>query len=134
MRQRRPQSTAAHAKHIEQLAAAVDAHRDGKPGRRLPRELRAQVVAVIEAGAPVGAVREACRLSGSQITRWRQVAAGSCSAGAAASAAAPSSTAASASPRVLSVVDRGTPQDTPLDGDIELRIGGWHVSLRRIAP
>jgi transposase-like protein len=128
MRKPRPQSTAAHAKHIEQLAAAVDAHRDGNPGRRLSRELRAQVVAVIEAGAPVGAVREACRVSGSQITRWRQAAANSGSGG----DAAPCSTAASASPRVLSVVDRGTPQDTLLDGEIELRIGGWHVSLRRV--
>jgi hypothetical protein len=35
---------------------------------------------------------------------------------------------------VLSVVDRVTPQDTLLDGEIELRIGGWHISLRRVAP
>jgi hypothetical protein len=34
---------------------------------------------------------------------------------------------------VLSVVDRGTRQDTLLDSEIELRIGGWHVSLRRVA-
>ena len=126
MRQPRPQSTVAHAKHIEQLAAAVDAHRDGNPRRRLTRELRARVVAAIEGGAPVRAVREACQLSESQITRWRAAGARSgCD-------AAPSSAAASASPRVLSVVDRGTGEDTQLDSEIEVCIGGWRVSLRRV--
>jgi transposase-like protein len=127
MRKRRPQS-AAQAQRLEQLAAAVDAHCGGRKRRRLTDDLRAQVVAAIDAGITVRAVSEACKLSASQITRWRQAAADS------ARDAAPSSPAASASPRVLSVVDRVTPQDTLLDGEIELRIGGWHVSLRRVAP
>jgi transposase-like protein len=127
MRQPRPQS-AAQAKRLEQLAAAVDAHCGGKPRRRLTDGLRAQVVAAVDAGVTVRAVSKACKASASQITRWRQVAADS------GRDAAPSGTAASASPRVLSVVDRVTPQDAVLDDDIELRIGGWHVSLRRVAP
>jgi Homeodomain-like domain len=126
MRHARRQLTAAHAKRLEQLAAAVDAYRAAYPRRRLSRGLRAQVVAAIEAGAPVRAVREACKVSGSQITRWRQAAA--CGGDASAS-----STAASASPRVLSVVDAAPREDALLDSELELRIGGWHVSLRRIA-
>ena len=127
MLQPSPQS-GAQAKRLEQLAAAVEAHRGGMPGRQLSHGLRAQVVAAIDAGVTVRAVSETCKLSKSQITRWRQAAASS------GEGAAPSSTAASASPRVLSVVDSVTPQDTLLDGEIELRIGGWHVSLRRVAP
>jgi hypothetical protein len=35
---------------------------------------------------------------------------------------------------VLSVVDKAARQDSSsLDDEIELRIGGWHVSLRRAA-
>jgi transposase-like protein len=83
-------------------------------------------VAAIDAGASVGAVREVCRLSGSQISRWRQAARSG-------GDATPPSAAAPASPRVLSVVDRDTREDTQLDNEIELRIGGWHVSLRRVA-
>ena len=126
MRQRRSPPIAAHTKRLEQLAAAVDAHRDGHPRRRLSRDLRTAVVDAIEAGAPVRAVGEACKVSASQITRWRQAAARSGDASAL-------STAASASPRVLSVVDAAPREDTLLESEIELRIGGWHVSLRRIA-
>jgi hypothetical protein len=34
---------------------------------------------------------------------------------------------------VLSVVDKAAREDSPLGDKIELRIGGWHVSLRRAA-
>ena len=127
MRKRRLHSPA-QTTRLWQLAAAIAAHRGGKPRRQLSHGLRAQVVAAIDSGVTVRAVSEACKLSASQISRWRQAAAGS------GRDAAPLSTAASASPRVLSVVDRVTPQDTLLDGEIELRIGGWQVSLRRVAP
>jgi hypothetical protein len=71
-------------------------------------------------------VREACKVSASQITRWRAAAAHS------GRDAAPTSTVVPVSPRVLSVVDGGTREDSRLDSEIELRIGGWHVSLRRV--
>ena len=122
---RRP--SAAQAKRLEQLAAAIAAHRGGMR-RQLSHGLRAQVVAAVDAGVTVRAVSEACRLSKSQISRWRQAAADT------GRHAAPSIPPASESPRVLSVVDGVTPQDTLLDGEIELRIGGWRVSLRRVAP
>jgi hypothetical protein len=73
-------------------------------------------------------VRKACKLSGWQITRWTQSAALS-----GGDAAAPS-TPVFESPRMLSVVDRATREDALADGELELRIGGWRVSLRREAP
>jgi hypothetical protein len=33
----------------------------------------------------------------------------------------------------LSVVDACPREEAQLDSEIELRIGGWHVSLRRVA-
>lgn len=125
MRQPRPH-TAAQAKRLEQLAATIAAHRVGRPRRRLSHGLRAQVMAVIDAGVTVRAVSEACKLSKSQITRWRH--APVCSG----EDAAPSSAPALESPRVLSVVDSVRSEDTLLDSEIELRIGSWHVSLRRV--
>lgn len=126
MRQPRQQSSSLHTKRLEQLAAAIDAYRGTNPRRRLSPALRAQVVAAIEAGATARAVGEACKLSGSQISRWRQDAARS-------SDDAPSNPPASVSPRVLSVVNKAAREDSPLGDEIELRIGGWHVSLRRAA-
>lgn len=127
MHKPRPHSTPALSKRLEQLAAAIDAYRGNKPRRRLSPDLRTQVVAAIDAGATVRAVREACNVSASQIGRWRQAAALS------GDDAAPSSTPVFVSPRVLSVVDENTRAGTQLDDEIELRIGGWHVSLRRTA-
>lgn len=127
MRQPRLQSSSLHTKRLEQLAAAIDAYRGTNRRRRLSHALRAQVVAAIDAGATARAVGEACKLSGSQISRWRQDAARS-------GDDAPSSPQASVSPRVLSVVDKAARQDSSsFDDEIELRIGGWHVSLRRAA-
>ncbi|MEY4578985.1 MAG: hypothetical protein RL701_3688, partial [Pseudomonadota bacterium] len=127
MHQPRPQSSPAHAERLALLAAAIDACRVGRPRCRLPAELRAQVIAAIDAGAPVSAVRKACKLSGWQITRWTRAAALSGD-----DAAAPSAPVFE-SPRVLSVVDRSTREDALADGELELRIGGWRVSLRREA-
>lgn len=127
MRQPRLPSSSLHTKRLEQLAAAIDAYRGTNPRRRLSDALRAQVVAAIDAGATARAVGEACKLSGSQISRWRQDAARR------GDDAASSRPPASAAPRVLSVVDNAARQDSSLDDEIELRIGGWHVSLRRAA-
>ena len=120
-----PLSTAVHSKRLQQLGAAFDACRRGSPGRRFPRGLRAQVAAAIDAGASASAVSRACKLSWSQITSWQ-------AAERSARVAPSASEAAAASPRVLSVVDAGAREDTTLDGDIELRIGHWRVSLRRV--
>jgi hypothetical protein len=127
MRQSRQSSIPAHANRLEQLAAAIHTHRVDKPRQRLPQSLRAEVVAVLNAGATVRSVREACKLSGSQITRWRQAAARSDE------DVTTSSAAEVVPPRVLSVVDGGAHENSLPDGEIELRIGGWCLSLRRTA-
>jgi transposase-like protein len=127
MHQTRQHARAALAERIEQLAAAVDAYRSDQPRRRLSHALRVQVVAAVDAGATVRAVSAACKLSKSQITRWRQTAAHS------GKRALPSSAPVMESPRVLSVVDSKAVKAPRLDGEIELRIGGWLVSLHRVA-
>jgi len=126
MHQPRPNASA-HAQRLEQLAAAIDAYRSGRAKCRLPRELRDQVVAALDAGTPVEALRKACKLSAWQIASWRRSAAVG---GGDAASSAPEFE----SPRVLSVVDRATREDTRVDSEIELRIGGWRVSLRREGP
>jgi hypothetical protein len=125
MRQSGPHPITAHSKRLQQLAAAFDAYRRGRPGRRLPQGLRTQVVAAIDAGASKSAVGRTCKLSWAQISGWQQDAVRS------ARIASAASQAVAASPRVLSVVDAVTRDDTMLAGDIELRIGHWRVSLRR---
>lgn len=120
-----PRLATAHGKRLQRLAAAFDVHRRGHPRRRFPRGLRGQVVAAIEAGVSASAVSRACRLSWSQITSWQQESARS------ARVAASAGAAAVARPRVLSVVDAGTRQDEIHDGDLELRIGHWRLSVRR---
>lgn len=127
MRQSRQSSMPAQANRLERLATAIHAYRADKPRRRLSQSLRAEVVAVIDAGATVRSVREACKLSGSQISRWRQAAAGSDE------DVTPSSATEVVTPRVLSVVDGGAHDNSLPDDEIELRIGGWCLSLRRAA-
>jgi hypothetical protein len=84
-----------------------------------------QVVSAIDAGVCASAVGRACRLSWSQLRSWQQAAAGG------GAVAALARTDAVMPARVLSVVDG--PQEALLEGDdIELRIGQWRVSLRRV--
>jgi hypothetical protein len=117
--------SAAHGKRLERLAAAFDAYRRANPGGRFPAGLRVQVVSAIDAGVSAGAVGRACRLSWSQLRSWQQAAAGG------GRVAAPARLDAVVSPRVLSVVDG--PREALLEGDdIELRVGRWWVSLRRV--
>jgi hypothetical protein len=113
------------SKRLEQLAEAIAAYRGGNPGRRLPEGLRAQVVAALDAGVSKSAIIKACKLSWSQVTGWHRAAVGGRVAPAADAVAA-------ASPaRVLSVVDTDRCEASVLDGEVELRIGPWRVSLRR---
>jgi len=122
-----PHLSAAHSKRLQQLAAGFEAYRRNHPGRRFPRGLRGQVIGAIDAGISASAVGRACKLSWSQITGWQQAATRS------ARVAPPTRASAVAPPRVLSVVDAGRDEDVMHDGDIELRIGHWRVSLRRVS-
>ena len=120
MRRSEPQSLSnRYAKRLQHLAAAFAAFRRVNPrGRRIPMGLRRQVVAALEAGVSTSALAEACGVSWSQATRWRSV--------------AHASGVETAAPQVLSVVDTGAPACVSSDGDIELRVGSWRISVSRV--
>jgi hypothetical protein len=105
-----------------QLAAAFAAFRGvhGR-GQRIPLGLRRQFVAALDAGVSAGALGKACGVSWSQARYWR-------------SAAVASGGAVTAAPQVLSVVDRpaGPACSSAPDGDLELRVGGWRISVERV--
>jgi hypothetical protein len=123
MRRSKPQSQpdVADSNRIAQLAAAFAAFRrvHGR-GKRIPLGLRRQFVAALDAGVSAGALGKACGVSWSQSRYWR----------APDRAAAP----VTAAPQVLSVVDRpaGPACSSTPDGDFELRVGGWRISVQRV--
>lgn len=125
MRKHPFQKQRTHSARLERLRAAFEAYRRASPGQRIPQVLRAQAVAAVAAGASSSAVREACRLSSTQLTCWRQ--AGE-SEGGALRAIGPSEGAA----RVFSVVDGAQSDRGEVVEELELRIGHWQVSLRRV--
>jgi hypothetical protein len=114
-------SRVASSKRIDQLAAAFSAFRRSRgPGQRIPLGLRRQFLAALDAGAPASALRIACGVSWTQARSWR-TAAGACSA-------------VRTAPQVLSVVDH---QASPAcssspEGDLELRVGSWRISINRV--
>jgi hypothetical protein len=122
---RKPNSRSPHSKRLERLSAALEAHRRASPGGRIPHGLRSQAVAAVAAGASTSAVQQACRLSWSQLTRWRQAAQSDIR-------TVPPSAPVQAPVRVLSVVDAAPSGSGELGDEIELRIGPWQVSLRRV--
>ena len=121
MRQSEPQtlSKASRAKRLAPLAAAFAAFRRVKPGRRIPLGLRMQVVAALDAGVSASAIQKTCRVSWSQAKRWRL--------------AAHAGGKATTAPQVLSVVDRGAPVSSSSEGGVELRVGGWRISINRVS-
>ena len=123
MRRSEPQSfsNAAYANRLHHLAAAFAAfRRANKPGRRIPSGLRAQVVAALNAGVSATAIEKACRLSWSQVTRWRSA------------ALADGTLSVRPQADVLSVVDDAA-RSPSSDTDVELRVGPWRISLSRVA-
>jgi hypothetical protein len=109
-------TSASRAKHLEHLASAfAEYRRVSKPGQRVPRGLRARVAAALDVGVSGSAIQKACKLSWSQVTRWR-------------SAARTNGTlAASAPTQVLSVVD------TDAAAHVALHVGPWRINICRAA-
>lgn len=108
---------------LDDLATAFERFRRGHPRKRFPQALRAQVVAVLDAGVSATAVGRECRLSSEQVRRWRAEALRLSAVEAVVPPPLPA--------RVLSVVD--TPLGAPTHGEaeLELRVGPWHVRLSR---
>ena len=114
---------------IANLAARFAAfRRTHRRFARIPRDLRAEVVASLRRGVSPGRLCTTCRVSTSQLALWRR----------AAGAGAPSS-AGDPGARIFSVVEE-TP--TPAPGSVgvvsaasdalELRLGPWAVSVRLV--
>ena len=121
-----PLSSTARTKHLHHLVAAFAAFRGANAkGRRIPRELQAQVVAAVSAGVSRSSIARACRLSWAQVNRWLDGAAGGTR------RSRPTALPALASPRVLSVIDTDARQPAAQAADVEVRIGLWRVSLSR---
>lgn len=120
MPQSGPRPRTADSKRLQQLAASFDAYRRAFPRKRFPRGLREQAVAALHAGASQSAVCRACKLSSLQLQRWRKTAAHGVT--------------VTPPARVLSVVEAEAQRaPSTLDDELELRIGPWHLRLRRAA-
>jgi hypothetical protein len=122
MRQSRPQSPSdvANSKRIDRLAAAFSAFRRAHgPGWKIPLGLRRQYLAALDAGGAATAIGRACGVSWTQTRSWR--------------AAAGAGSAVTPPPQVLSVVDRqASPASSSSEGEVELRVGSWRVSINRV--
>jgi len=111
--------SATRARRLEHLAAAfAEYRRASTPGRWIPRGLRAQVLAALNAGVSASAIQRVCKLSWTQITRWRSAA------GAVGTLATPQQA------QVLSVVDT-VPVPSLADTGVEMRVGPWRISINR---
>lgn len=89
-----------------------------QPRARYPESLRAAVMAALDGGAAELEVRRACKITAEQLAVWRRRR----------SRALASAEPAQQEARVFSVVDDAG----DAEGDeMELRIGGWSVRIRR---
>ena len=101
--------------------------RKHRPRTRYPDALRAVVLAALRSGAAELEVRRACRVSSVQLAQWRRRE----------GVSAEESDPAGQQARVFSVVDEMPNVSVeravrPAEGDVELRVGGWAVWIRRI--
>lgn len=101
--------------------------REHRPRTRYPQALRAAVLAAVRSGAAEPELRRACGISAVQLGAWRRHE----------EAAVPQSALVRQPARVFSVVDEtpdvsGERTISPTGEDVELRVGGWAVRIRRI--
>ncbi len=110
---------------VEDLSRRFATFRRESPRHaRVPRELRAAVVAAIGHGVPPARLRAACGVSTSQLDRWRTASTSGASFGGELQRARVFSVTGDPSPRPVDA--GGWP---PHDG-LELRLGPWSVSVR----
>lgn len=114
--------------HLRRRFAQFRRRRRGRP--RIPDDLRAEVLSALDHGLTLGQLRQACGVTPSQVDDWRQFQGGAVLAGV-----------SSADPARIFSVDDGPPVDgveAVMAGngpqELELRLGGWSISLRHEAP
>lgn len=109
---------------VAELGRRFAEFRDKHPGgARIPRELRASVVAAVEQGAKLGELLRVCKLSWSQVHSWQR------------SDRQASAEQIGESVRVFSVEDEargsgGVAAASVQGQELELRLGQWMVSVR----
>jgi hypothetical protein len=113
------------AERLRRLGAAfAEYRRVHGAGRWIPQGLRAQVLAAHEAGISANAIRRACKLSSTQLARWRA------STRVHEAATPPVATVGA---RVLSVVE-ARPAASAAEPPLQLQVGAWRVCISRVAP
>lgn len=126
-RGRRGQSGQGRAE-LADLGRRFAEFRDKHPGGvRIPRELRAAVMAAVEQGAGMGELLRVCKLSWSQVRSWQR------------SGREASAEQVEESVRIFSVEDEtrvsgGVAADSGQGQELELRLGPWSVSVRLAEP
>ena len=82
--------------------------------------LRRQFVAALDAGVSASALGRACGVSWTQTRHWKS--------------GSPAAAPVMAAPQVLSVVNRhaAAPSSGAPEGDFELRVGAWRISVQRV--
>lgn len=96
-------------------------HREHPPQTRIPDTLRGAVLAAMRQGVTPSQLRHHCGLSSKQLEQWKR---SRRKLPVEADLAAPV-------PRVFSVVDDDC-EGAPTQDELELRLGGWSVSVRRV--
>jgi len=101
--------------------------REHRPRTRYPQALRGAVLAALRSGATELEVRRVCGVSSVQLAQWRRRE----------GASAQESGLFGQQARVFSVVDELADVNAPRavrpgEGDVELRLGGWAIWIRRI--
>jgi len=113
---------------LAQLREAFAAFRQSHPGRRrMPKELRAQVVAALDAGVGPTEVSRACGVSRTQVSRWR---AERHKLGDGRAAGGGRRRAGTEDAQVLTVVDGAEATDDREAVAFEVAIGSWRLSVR----
>ena len=114
--------------NIEKLERRfTEFHRDHPPQTRIPAPLRAAVLSAMRHGVTPGQLRRYCGLSSTQLEQWQQ-SGGEVPVGSVLEAQAP---------RVFSVVGDDPAQgpettDSDAEQQLELRLDGWSISIRRV--
>ena len=127
-RRQRANADASAGLSIEQLERRfAKFRRDHPPQTRIPDTLRGAVLAAMRHGVTPSQLRRCCGLSSTQLEQWQQ-GRGKTPANADLAARVP---------RVFSVVgdspaqDRG-PAQAEAEDQLELRLGGWSICVRRV--
>ena len=101
--------------------------RENEPRTRIPPSLRTAALCALQSGIPEFDVRRACGVTSEQLVQWRKRAK-DCT-----QKRGPEELAARVFPVVADMAGNGMPHaGEHVEQELELRIGGWAVSIRQV--